>query len=1415
MARLLLRDLASATAYKVQVRAKNDIATSEWSQIFTIQTVGDTVAPAPITGLSWTSVGTAFKGTWNAVTTNADSTPLTDFAYYEVTIYSSAAPSTTAVYNVTETRFDLSFEQNLNAFGTPRASVTIEVRAVDRSANKSTVVSATASNPAPATPANLAAVATYDSIAVKWDRVADQDLKYYELYTNPTNSNSGGTLVYRGTDNTYNHTTVAYSTDVYFYVLAVDVFNTPSTASAAIGPFRPKSASTVDTTAPAAVTGVSAVSTATTEGPAATVTFNRNTETDVDFYTIRYSTSSTGPWQYVDVPQATSGATLSALIRGLVPNTSYYFGVAVQDFSANRTAFTNASTYPVTISGNTSAPAQVTGVASYEAFNALTVYWTENSEADVKWGAGTYEVQVDTVNTFNSGNLKTVNTGATSASISGMVSGQTAFIRVRARNSSGTYGSYSTTVSNAIGQPADDIPTNTLSADVLKANTAILSNLTINNDVPNGRTGSIQSSDYNGTNTGWKLSSTGFDVFTGTIRAAALQIQNSFNLLPPQYADFEFRTDFYVSGSTLAGTATGVSAISSTSVFNSQSLQFNANGTLYLGTSTTNYNTLLEPSCTYIFSYYARVNSGSATVTPSVTTNTPTTFNGSAQALTGTFTRYSFTFTTGAGDTACIPWFTASGAGVAQIDGIQIERQFGGLTTPSQWKPPGYTRIDGAIIRTGEIRSSALSTVGDTTQPAWSINTAGNAQLNDVIVRGKIVVGASGNGFNSSIALASWNYGGSGAQWSIFGDGTFSLKSGSSGSTVTLANTGLTGNDNTGTVYNSGRPAGETFALLSTGALYLSGTINAQAGLFTGDVQITSTGSLYAGNSSTSGKRLKLDSTAVKVYTAAATNLCENPQGQDVYSATNCKAWNDVGMNYQFSPSIGVGPGTNGSDSFALSHFTSNAFGFAAGSYTASVYVYCNVDCYTRLGIQGTNLYEGTLTLIPARTWTRVWVTATTSGTIDHFVLRPPTNSSGGNNYTITQKIWYAGFQLETAQADSLPTSLILKNMRDVTTSTNPSSGKDQHTRAANSVVASINNDGTGQMAGTIHQASIFDGIVLGGLYGNVLNDNYATSVSGGTTINDQYSWVFDGSGIHVVGSGPVAQAGQTAHNIYKTQLTVSQSSPGTVSGVTSQQWTTTLQSAQPAGWGGSFTPKLELKSYAMGYVVGTGAVFDNANKGYAYLYSPGYVKIEAFDYMQFLTDGASFKFEPTTNADDTGIEIGWTGANRVTAKSALIDFHSGTTTTDYDSRILATGGNGSSGGGTLNLKAATIKLNDDDISTWVSWTPTVTGLTGGAASGKYRYIGPNMLYVLVAITAGTLTTAGTAPTLSLPAGITADSFAAHPLRAMLNATALILAYAPNSGTTITVSAADADGTNFAVGQGYGNCRIEGIIPIA
>lgn len=805
MSRILLRDLEPGRLYHIQARATNGDQSSQWSQLWDLQTTSDIMPPAAPTSLAWTVEGTAFKAVWTGPTLNQNGTPLMDFKDFQVKVYSPAAPSTIITYYTTAARFDFPFEMNVNSFGTPRAQVNIEVRARDNTGNLSSAATATATNPPPANVVNFTATGVTDAIALKWDANTDTDLKYYLVYQG-TSAGAETNLVYTGLATTFVYNTLSTNTQ-YFKILAVDVFNSQS-ATASTANAIARSSLGVDVTPPAVPTGVTVASSLdSSDGSGGRayidVSWTAVADTDLQNYSVRYSTGTT--WEYINVPEGVT----TARINGLRPNTAYNVAVAAVDFQGNSSAYVNAGTYPITTAADTTAPSAPSGVTVGAGVTTMTVFWNENSESDVKNGVGFYEVQLDTANTFNTINLITKQVSGTITSFSNLTSNTTYYTRVRAVDASGNAGSYSSAVNgtpryiaNADIQAGtingdritaatingDRVIANSLDANTIKANTTFSQNLTVGSTLTMNASGIMKSSNYVAGTSGWQLSNNTLEINEGTIRASALQLQNGHNMLHPAYADWEFLSTWYagkISTGTPSGTftATIVDTTEITPKYGTQCLKTVRSGAttgddsdIWLGVSSSAYNVPLEPNTTYIFSVWINnpAGSGAKNVQLKLRSNDGTfrAFDAmSSKTDNGTWTRYSGTITTGTYTAGTIGLSTETD-GTLYWDGLQLEPQTAGSTAPSTWKPPSQTTIDGGIIRTGSIQSTA-SANGLSGQPAWSINTAGNAQFGDALIRGRLVVGdpnnPSADGVNSRIHSANYSAGTTG--WIVRNDG--------------------------------------------------------------------------------------------------------------------------------------------------------------------------------------------------------------------------------------------------------------------------------------------------------------------------------------------------------------------------------------------------------------------------------------------------------------------------------------------------------------------------------------------------------------------------------------------------------------------------------------------------------------------
>lgn len=848
MTRVLIRDLEPGRQYFVQARVTGD-QDSQWSQLFDLETTSDVMPPAPPTSLTWVVEGTAFKAVWVGPSTNQDGSPLSDFKDFQVNLYSPAAPSAIATYYTTAARFDFPFESNFNAFGTPRAQVTIEVRARDNTGNLSTAVSLTATNAAPSNITGLSVVGISDAVALRWDAVTDDDLKYYQVYEG-TSSGSETNLVYTGLATSFIYDTVL-TVPQYFKVYAVDVFNTNS-AVAASGNATPRSTLSVDTTPPATPTGVGVTTTLDASDPSGSrsyidVSWTAVADTDLQNYSVRYSTSSSGPWQYINVPEGI----VTARINNLRPSTAYYVAVAAVDFAGNSSPYANASTFPITTSADTTAPS--TPAIPTVAANALQIQVSHNGtksgggamEADVD----RYEVYASTTSGFTAGPSNMIGSIKNGVTIIGTFpipvaasSGTTQnwYARVIAVDNAGNKSPasfQSTTSVPLIGATniADATITNAkisdLAADKITAGSGIINNLLIKSALTIDTAGVIQSGNFNDTTkVGYQLANTTLKLYDGTVYARALVLKNGENLMPVQYADFEWAPAWYVTNPFATSHDGGTEVVSiataatTTAKYTAQCLSIvrTASAGTYsraiLSTNATNYNINLEANTDYIVSGWFKTPnaSGNKTIAMDLTSSAGT-VTGTSQTVTadGNWARFSWVLTTNAQTTFNVAIKLLS-AGTLYADGIQIEQKRTAETTPSQWRPPATTTLDGSGITTGSISSTA-SANGLSGQPAWSINTQGNAQFGDAAIRGRLVVGditnPSADGTNSRVVSA--NYSAGSAGWIIRQDGYAEFNNVLVRGTFQGSNLFL---NSSGTFFYSGTPAANNMTMAITPA---------------------------------------------------------------------------------------------------------------------------------------------------------------------------------------------------------------------------------------------------------------------------------------------------------------------------------------------------------------------------------------------------------------------------------------------------------------------------------------------------------------------------------------------------------------------------------------------------------------------
>lgn len=778
--RVRISDLAPGVNYTIRLRSTNDSETSEWSRAFPIAVASDTSAPNTPGSVVGSMTGTSFNLSWAAVTLSSDGSPANDIEFYEVLV---ASPGTglTKAYRITDTKFQFTIDMNREIFGTPRAEINMSVRAGDKTGNLSSYSAVVSQiNAAPANPTGITGASVPDGVSIKWSRVTDADLLGYKVYTGTT-AGTQTTIEWTGTATSAIIQSVNYATDRWFKVVAFDVFETESATPPVTGPHRPNSPSSADSVAPGAVSGISATLTtnANATNTFAAVSWTAVTDVDGDLsgYIIGYRPAGATDWEYLTVDYTNT----SARIDRLLPYNNYEFRIRSTDFSANYSAW--SSTVTATGATNTapstpSAPTAVGNTIQIQVSHPNTRAAGGAMESDVTF----YEVYASTTTGFTPapanmlGNIAigpaTTETFPIPASATSGTS-QTWYVKVIAVDSGGIKSAASaqaTVAATLIGTTniGDATITNakigSVAADKIVAGTGIINALTVKNDLTLGdaaTNGAIQSYDYTTSAgaTGFRIDKNSIVIKSGQIEAAALKIQQGHNIAPAMYAAFE-------------GTAQSiqlmyrenalVAADPNNKKFGSQSMlhYWNISATagtrtkVFIGTSATDYNTPVEGGKSYIVSAYASPDvNGGGRDTKLVVRHSNGTFYTVATGTppANTFTRLQGVWVAPA-DGYIIGvidvdanFGTANTLGALAWDGWQVEERWGSISNASPWTPPGInTSLDGGIIRTGEIRSNQNVEVAGAQQPSWSINTAGNAQIGDVVVRGKVVVGVSG-----------------------------------------------------------------------------------------------------------------------------------------------------------------------------------------------------------------------------------------------------------------------------------------------------------------------------------------------------------------------------------------------------------------------------------------------------------------------------------------------------------------------------------------------------------------------------------------------------------------------------------------------------------------------------------------------
>jgi hypothetical protein len=230
----------------------------------------------------------------------------------------------------------------------------------------------------------------------------------------------------------------------------------------------------------------------------------------------------------------------------------------------------------------------------------------------------------------------------------------------------------------------------------------------------------------------------------GTVAAGSLAIGGGANMVPAQYAAFEWPispNNYYTGKLAVSGSATAtVVAGNQWNGLNSLKIDTTtATNEVFLGTSSTDYNVPVKSAKTYIISAHIKAASGAPTVkirakgnVAGVLTPTPATIT-----TTASYVQYSAVVTTGASDTAMLISFAdvnTVGAQTIYVDGVMVEERLGVNAVASSWVPGASTSIDGGGITTNSLDAAALKagtaivenlTLGDATDGVLTVSGAG------------------------------------------------------------------------------------------------------------------------------------------------------------------------------------------------------------------------------------------------------------------------------------------------------------------------------------------------------------------------------------------------------------------------------------------------------------------------------------------------------------------------------------------------------------------------------------------------------------------------------------------------------------------------------------------------------------------
>lgn len=808
MPQIKVSGLDQGRKYYVRARVQNSsLNLSDWSLPLTFTTAEDKIPPGAIEDLLFESEGDSFIARWNPPTVNEDGSPMTDLAHYRVQV-TSLKDAQVRTFTTKDQIVTIDLNRNKNLFGSLVGHLKISIAAVDLSGNIGEYVSAEAQNSPPGRVENVTAEGSVQTIHVGWDKVDENDMDHYLVYVSGIGPGfQPGPDTYLTKTTALEYVMVTKNPDVqYFRVVAVDKFGQESEPSLAAWDYARQSFGTdVDPPSDIKNFNVSLELSADQSSAEAHVSFDPVLSSDVDKYEVAYKITSATVWSYITLPSDEVTATISGLKIG----TDYQFKARVIDY------YSNASNWTTVISRSgvikTTAPPKTLGVDALGGRNNMIIRWDASTDESMANGEGQYEVEYSLSPSFSGST--TVKASGTVVSILNLGEKKTYHVRVRAIDSFGNIGAWSDTDTADTGEvvhddsitgikiagesiTGDHIQTNTIDAASLKAGTAFIGALDVKSTLTVGTNGVIKSENYGPDTAGYYLDKQQLIINDGSISAAALNIQDSHNMIHAAYSAFMFGNAFYLNeGNVQRENGAMVEPLAGQGRAGSGALKHSSGGVLNLqpiSDFSDGIPLILEAGEKYIVSAY--VKKGSAT---NVSASIGMIYsgldgpehgesNGESVLITNQneWTRIQTVIDTElASDSSAVVRLRHYGptAGILLWSHLQVERIIGKKESASPWTPPGFTRISGESITTGSIQSSNVGNYGGIMQPAWSLNTKGDLTIGSGYVRGHLIVGGKEDGNGSpEVAIQSKDYMEALRGWAIksngdveFNDGTF------------------------------------------------------------------------------------------------------------------------------------------------------------------------------------------------------------------------------------------------------------------------------------------------------------------------------------------------------------------------------------------------------------------------------------------------------------------------------------------------------------------------------------------------------------------------------------------------------------------------------------------------------------------